>query len=162
MKMSPISVFGYLGFLCSADPDEATIVPLHNDGTYGLGIYYFFDGECIPTVVETNEVLPTRSAGWLNTEHESPAAGSGSLLTKFPSGAKWYCIPSAKNTELPRLQSINLGIAQSIDLAPGDRVFLVSGSVDVGGQILSASKALNISVPVTMYASTPVFALKFL
>jgi hypothetical protein len=162
MKMAPVSVFGYLGFVCSAEAGDSTQVPLKEDGTYSLGVYFFFEGHCVPTVVQTGEVLPTREAGWLNTEHGSPAASSGDLRTEFPVGAKWFCIPRTKNTALPNLQSVRLGAAEELALEPGDRVFVLSGALDINGERVAAPKAVKVSAPATAYAVVPVHALKFL
>lgn len=162
MKMAPVSVFGCLGFVCSAEPGESASVPLGDSGTYDSGLYYFFEGTGVPTVDSTGEVLPTRTAGWLNTEHYSPAATSGNLTTVFPNGAKWFCVQSARNPMLPRLQSIRLDVAEELHLEPGDRIFVLSGALDIGSERVAAPKAVKVSAAATAYAVAPVYALKFL
>jgi hypothetical protein len=162
MKMAPVSVFGYLGFVCSAEPGESTTVPLGEGGKYDNGAYFFFEGRGVPTVEQTGEVLPTREVGWLNTEHVSPAASSGDLCTAFPDGAKWFCIPANKNTVMPQLQSVSLGVAEELQLVPGDRIFVLSGALDIGSERVTAPKAVKVSAAATAYVVSPVMALKFL
>lgn len=157
MKQVPINIFGSLGFLCSAEAGEHYDVPLNADGSYGLGIYYFYIGESHPTVIATGEALSPRTSGWLNTEHIAPAKTCGTLRSYFPVKTFWVCIPKAFNKGiLPNVKSVHLAPGEVLTNEEAAKFFLCKGTLnDISGPAA-------IKLPDELTAISEVFGLLFL
>jgi hypothetical protein len=146
MRTKPISAFGTVVFIVTADVGECINVNLRADGSYSPGFYYFISGEVTPVVIETGEILQKRTRGWFNKTKEDRALTSGTLKLLYPVQSSWVCIPYNINNykDIPQMIDNDYGIDSEIFFKNGDDVLLVQGIIKIGTKEFVAPSQIRI------------------
>jgi hypothetical protein len=137
MRFKPYAAFGYTVIVSKAEPGDTRSVTLGDDGLVTSGYYYYTKGAAKVKVIETNEQLADRSAGWLNSEHtDAHASSTGTLELSFLESTEWLCIPHKYNKEgLPNLVSWSMEGSNTAVLPNKTDLFLTSGSVQINNKL---------------------------
>ena len=146
MIIKPIAIFGNVGFLCQASPNETRKVSLGSDGLVTYGLYYIVKGRAVNYVEETGEVVSDRDAGWLSLEHsDAGASTAGTLISTYVEETEWVCIHRDKNPRgLANYSSLVVEVGETIRLANNSNIFLVRGKLRIGDQEFTGPKQVRI------------------
>jgi hypothetical protein len=146
MKIKPIAIFGNVGFLCQAEPNETRTVSLGSDGLVTYGLYYIVKGRAINYIVETGEVIGDRYAGWLSLEHQDAGASSaGTLVSTYVEETEWVCIHRNRNPRgLADYSSLIVEAGETISLANNSNIFLVKGQLRIDDQYYIGPRQIRI------------------
>lgn len=102
-----------------------------NDGRYNDALTFYTKGCVSIKILETNEQLPDRLPGWLNSPNQPIKANTGGTAQMtFPEASEWLCIPKVlnKNT-LPDVSSLALNIDEQVVLVNNSNIYLVRGVI---------------------------------
>lgn len=137
MKYTPYAAFGKIVILVQADVGDTRIVKLGIDGLVTSGYYFYIKGCAKVNVIETNEHLEDRPAGWLNLEHpDSSAKNDGHIKLTFPVETEWLCIPHMHNKKgLPTLKSVIVKTGETAELENGTDLFLGRGTLEINSKL---------------------------
>ncbi len=145
MNAVPYAAFGHVVFLCDSEADRTIDLQLDDDGAYSAGLYYIISGKVEATVLQTGERLPDRTAGWLNTENNSPAQGAGTLQGYFTEYTRWVCVPYIANPRgVASVSSFVIEPGATADLVNGSNIFIVDGECTIAGKTFTGPTQIRV------------------
>lgn len=146
MNAKPLAAFGYVAYLVDVEANEVREVGLNEHGFSNTGYYYYVKGQSAVSVIETGEVLETRTAGWLNIERpEGQASSTGTVRSIALEDSQWLCMPHAMNPKgLPNLSSLILSPGETRTLAQATDLYLVRGTLVVGDRTFVGPRQIRI------------------
>lgn len=146
MKTKPIAAFGTVVFLCDAEANETRNYVLSSDGSYQTGHYYYVSGLARNTVIETGEVIPDRTPGWLNLEH--PGTGSstpGTVKIEYLEDTQWLCIPHIHNPQgLSVVTKLIVDPGTTSNIAQGSNLLLVRGKLLINNRLFTGPTQIRV------------------
>jgi hypothetical protein len=167
MKYKPYAAFGTIIIHVQAEPTDTRKVEIGQDGLVESGYYYYVKGAAKVRVVETNEQLEDRCAGWLNGEHDDASAKNGgkNLELTFLESTEWLCISHKYNEKgLPNISSLVVLSGEEMILENNTNLFLGSGVLEITNKIFTGPCQIRIRSGDTMAKCTSTinaYALKF-
>jgi len=146
MKTKPIAAFGTLVFLCDTEANETRNYALSSDGSYQTGYYYYVSGLARNTLIETGEVIPDRTPGWLNLEHPGTGPSTpGTVKIEYLEDTQWLCIPHKNNPQgLPVVTKLIVEPGTPANIAGGSNLLLVRGKLLINNRLFTGPTQIRV------------------
>jgi len=167
MKFKPYPAFGTVIIHVQTEPSDVRKVEIGEDGLVKSGYYYYVKGVAKVKVIETDEQLEDRCAGWLNSEHGDASAKNGgeNLELTFPENTEWLCIPHRYNEKgLPDISSLVILSGEVMMLENNTNLFLGNGELEINTKVFTGPCQIRIrsgDTVVKCISTENAYALKF-
>lgn len=168
MQIKPHAAFGYIVSLVTVEEGESwrNVQVYSKDGTYkDNGFTYLFEGSAKFIDAETNKEYPTRTVGWLSSEHYKDGLSSRGTVRYVPQGkTSWACISNIDNRGNipPYMNHLEMASGETKILPIGSNVFVCKGIIHTSERQIVAPYQLRVrSSDIEITASEDSYLLLF-